>query len=382
MSVRLKSSAAVTKMTVALGCGKVLYGRSVGASGLAVGEIVFNTSVTGYQETITDPSYLDQIVLFTFPHIGNSGINQQDVESRGSQPAGIITRCFNSATSGLRLEGSLRRLLRNEGTLVVTGIDTRELTATIRNSRRLRVCLLTDNNLGSLPTEVAKASDLDVSAQNPTQKVSTFLSQLWFCKEGYVQLNCLRILVIDLGTKLNIFRNVIRRGCDVIGVGAYAKLVQLLQLQISGILLTNGPGDPRTIRNVVTNIKRVVTSNLPTLGICLGHQVTCLSFGSKVGRLMPGHHGTNHPVKELRRGRLLVTSQNHNYSIGLTKAVDGMRVSHISLFDGSVQGIETYRHPVAGFQGHPEACPGPKDAEHLFDNFINPMLMGSASFDA
>ncbi|AGO28306.1 carbamoyl phosphate synthase small subunit [Candidatus Tremblaya phenacola PAVE] len=382
MPVRLKSSAAVIKMTVAFGCGKVLYGRSVGASGLAVGEIVFNTSVTGYQETITDPSYLDQIVLFTFPHIGNSGINQQDMESKGSQPAGIITRCFNSATSGLRLEGSLRRLCRTSGLLVVTGIDTRELTATIRNSRKMRVCLLTDNNLKILPAEVAKASGHDASAHNLTPKASTFLPQLWFCKEGYVQLNCLRILVIDLGAKLNIFRNVIRRGCDVIEVGSYAKLTQLLQLQISGILLTNGPGDPRTIRNVVTNFKRIQASPLPTLGICLGHQIICLSFGSKVGRLMPGHHGTNHPVKDLKEGRVLVTSQNHNYSIGLTKAVDGMRVSHISLFDGSVQGIETYRHPVAGFQGHPEACPGPKDAEHLFDNFINPMLMRSVCFDA
>lgn len=361
-------------MLVAVSHSEVQYGRSIGASGIAVGSAIFNTSITGYQEATTDPSYSDQILLFTFPHIGNSGTNPDDMESKKIQTAGIITKILTATSSGVRLVSSFIRHCQKGAALVVTGVDTRKLTATIRKKSDLRVCIVTDTNQEALTAEIVVASPSDVNANNPTWRVSAARPVSWFSKGSYGRMNRLKVLVFDYGTKLSILRNIVKRGCELVAVNSHTQHQKVGGLRVLGVVLSNGPGNPRSIGNLIVNTKEQLHHNVPTLGICLGHQVLSLALGAKVRQLVPGHHGTNHPVKELRSRKVLVTSQNHNFSSDLAGAVDGLEVTHLSLFDGSVQGIDSYRHPVSGFQGHPEACPGPRDAEHLFDSFTQVML--------
>lgn len=360
---------AIIKATIALNQAGVLYGRSIGARGLAVGEVIFNTSVTGYQETTTDPSYLSQVILFTFPHIGNSGVNQKDMESDRTQVSGIIARSVTTFCTGVRLVGSFVKFCKSKGTMLITGVDTRKLTKLIRSNGTARVCILTDSNSMTMPLDIARSLANDISTGNLTKRTTTNRPVTWFHKDCYAMLCRLKVIAFDFGMKFSLLRNLIRRGNDLVVLSAYTQYAKAMELEVNGILFTNGPGDPRTIQSVVDNVRVMMWSNTPILGICLGHQVVSLVLGAKVKQLMPGHHGTNHPVKELKTGKILITSQNHNYSTDLVDTIDGLKVSYISLFDESVQGIESYKHPVVSFQGHPEACPGPRDAEYLFDSF-------------
>ena len=378
---------------LALADGTVYIGQSIGAAGSTVGEVVFNTSMTGYQEILTDPSYCQQIVTLTYPHIGNTGTNTQDVESDKVHAAGLIIRDLPLLASNFRSTQSLSDYLVAEGTVAISNIDTRQLTRQLRSGGAQNGCILALGAGESVtPQVIAKAQALAKSAPamagtDLAKVVSSPESYAWSQTEwalfnpqlngppGYGEQANARFHVVayDFGVKKNILRMLAQRGCRVTVVPAQTSAQAAQQLQPDGIFLSNGPGDPEPCDYAIAAAAQLIDSGIPTFGICLGHQIMALASGAKTFKMKFGHHGANHPVKDLDSGRVSITSQNHGFAVDEKTLPANLRPTHVSLFDGTLQGLERTDQPAFCFQGHPEASPGPHDIGYLFDRFIASM---------
>ncbi len=368
---------------LALSDGTTFLGHSFGAPGATVGEVVFNTALSGYQEILTDPSYCRQIVTLTYPHIGNTGVNDEDVESTRIHAAGLIIRDLPIRSSNFRQTRTLAQYLRDEGTVAIAGIDTRALTRRLRTGGAQNGCI-TAYPLGSVLTETRRAeavanakaapsmSGLDlarvVSAREPYEWTET----AWQLGVGYGRLQqpSHHVVAYDFGVKRNILRLLATRGCRVTVVPATTSAAEVLKLKPDGILLSNGPGDPEPCDYAINATRELIDRGLPTFGICLGHQIMALASGAKTFKMKFGHHGANHPVKDLDSGRVSITSQNHGFAVDESTLPTTLRPTHVSLFDGTLQGLARTDRPAFSFQGHPEASPGPHDIDTLFDRFV------------
>ncbi|MFO3703777.1 glutamine-hydrolyzing carbamoyl-phosphate synthase small subunit [Xanthomonas codiaei] len=355
--------------------GTVFEGESVGANGLSVGEVVFNTAMTGYQEVLTDPSYARQMVTLTYPHIGNTGFTDQDDEARKIWAAGLIVRDVPRRPSSWRSQVALPEWLQARGVVAIAGIDTRKLTRLLREKGAQNGALMA----GEIDVEKA----LEAARKFPGLKgmdlakvVSTEASYSW--QEGQLDLNAnafvradlkYRVVAYDYGVKINILRMLAERGCDVTVVPAQTPVAEVLAMNPDGVFLSNGPGDPEPCDYAIAAIKELVAKKVPTFGICLGHQLLALAAGAKTLKMTTGHHGANHPVQDLDGGRVMITSQNHGFAVDESTLPANVRVTHRSLFDGTNQGIALTDAPAFSFQGHPEASPGPRDVGPLFDRF-------------
>ncbi|MBV6776931.1 glutamine-hydrolyzing carbamoyl-phosphate synthase small subunit [Xanthomonas euvesicatoria] len=359
--------------------GTVFEGESVGANGLSVGEVVFNTAMTGYQEVLTDPSYARQMVTLTYPHIGNTGFTDQDDEARKIWAAGLIVRDVPRRPSNWRSQVALPEWLQARGVVAISGIDTRKLTRLLRQKGAQNGALMA----GEIDVEKA----LEAARKFPGLKgmdlakvVSTEKTYLW--TEGQLDLDAnaffsvpakYEVVAYDYGVKLNILRMLAERGCDVTVVPARTPVAEVLALQPDGVFLSNGPGDPEPCDYAIDAIKELIAQKVPTFGICLGHQLLALAAGAKTLKMSTGHHGANHPVQDLDGGRVMITSQNHGFAVDGSTLPANVRVTHRSLFDGTNQGIALTDAPAFSFQGHPEASPGPRDVGPLFDRFVDLM---------
>nr|WP_216598897.1 MULTISPECIES: glutamine-hydrolyzing carbamoyl-phosphate synthase small subunit [Xanthomonas] len=359
--------------------GTVFEGESVGANGLSVGEVVFNTAMTGYQEVLTDPSYARQMVTLTYPHIGNTGFTDQDDEARKIWAAGLIVRDVPRRPSNWRSQVALPEWLQARGVVAISGIDTRKLTRLLRQKGAQNGALMA----GEIDVEKA----LEAARKFPGLKgmdlakvVSTEKTYLW--TEGQLDLDAnafvsvpakYKVVAYDYGVKLNILRMLAERGCDVTVVPARTPVAEVLALQPAGVFLSNGPGDPEPCDYAIDAIKELIAQKVPTFGICLGHQLLALAAGAKTLKMSTGHHGANHPVQDLDGGRVMITSQNHGFAVDESTLPANVRVTHRSLFDGTNQGIALTDAPAFSFQGHPEASPGPRDVGPLFDRFVDLM---------
>ncbi|WP_372389156.1 glutamine-hydrolyzing carbamoyl-phosphate synthase small subunit [Xanthomonas axonopodis] len=359
--------------------GTVFEGESVGANGLSVGEAVFNTAMTGYQEVLTDPSYARQMVTLTYPHIGNTGFTDQDDEARKIWAAGLIVRDVPRRPSNWRSQVALPEWLQARGVVAISGIDTRKLTRLLRQKGAQNGALMA----GEIDVEKA----LEAARKFPGLKgmdlakvVSTEKTYLW--TEGQLDLDAnafvsvpakYKVVAYDYGVKLNILRMLAERGCDVTVVPARTPVAEVLALQPDGVFLSNGPGDPEPCDYAIDAIKELIAQKVPTFGICLGHQLLALAAGAKTLKMTTGHHGANHPVQDLDGGRVMITSQNHGFAVDESTLPANVRVTHRSLFDGTNQGIALTDAPAFSFQGHPEASPGPRDVGPLFDRFVDLM---------
>jgi carbamoyl-phosphate synthase small subunit len=377
---------------LALADGTVYIGNSIGADGSTVGEVVFNTSMTGYQEILTDPSYCQQIVTLTYPHIGNYGINPEDVESGKVQAAGLIIKDLPLVASNFRSTQSLSPYLVAEGTVAIANIDTRQLTRQLRTQGAQNGCILALAPGQTVNKEViAKAVAAAKAAPNMAgldlaQVVSSTQSYAWSESEwalfnadgkpGYGQQTAPKFHVVayDFGVKKNILRMLAQRGCKVTVVPAKTSAAEVLKLKPNGVFLSNGPGDPEPCDYAIAAAKELIETGIPTFGICLGHQIMALASGAKTFKMKFGHHGANHPVKDLDSGRVSITSQNHGFAVDEKTLPSNMRATHISLFDNTLQGLERTDRSAFCFQGHPEASPGPSDIGYLFDRFTALMV--------
>ena len=368
---------------LALEDGTLFRGVAVGAEGCSVGEVVFNTSITGYQEILTDPSYARQIVTLTYPHIGNVGVNPEDVESRGIFASGLVVRDVPARLSNWRATQSLSDYLKAHDILGIAGIDTRKLTRILRDRGAQRGCLMAGPGLD--PEKALAAArqfpglqGMDL-AKEVTSPVATRWEQgTWTLDGGYSspEVGPFHVVAYDFGVKHNILRLLADRGCRLTVVPATTPAEDVLNLRPDGIFLSNGPGDPEPCDYAIKAIRTFLERQLPIFGICLGHQLLGLAAGARTVKMKFGHHGANHPVQELATGRVLITSQNHGFAVDEASLPGNVRPTHRSLFDDSLQGIELTDRPAYGFQGHPEASPGPHDLESLFDRFL--LLMQTA----
>ena len=365
---------------LALEDGSVFRGQGIGAAGETVGEVVFNTAMTGYQEILTDPSYARQLVTLTFPHIGNTGCNPVDEESSGPMAAGLIIRDLPLRVSNWRSTESLDEYLRRHGLVAIAGIDTRRLTRILRDKGAMGGCIIA----GEAPDE-ARAMELaaaypGMQGQDLAREVSTDEPYAW--EEGTYELDDTRfgasdgrfhVVAYDFGIKRNILRMLADRGCRMTVVPATTPAAEVLAMQPDGVFLSNGPGDPEPCTYAIDAIREFLRAGVPLFGICLGHQLLGLALGARTVKMKFGHHGANHPVQDLDSGRVMITSQNHGFAVDEEGLPDRVRVTHRSLFDGSMQGLEATDAPAFGFQGHPEASPGPHDVAPLFDRFVEAM---------
>ena len=371
---------------LALADGTTFLGTSIGAPGHTVGEVVFNTALTGYQEILTDPSYCRQIVTLTYPHIGNVGINAEDVEGQRIHAAGLIVKDVSLRVSNFRSTLTLPQYLQREGTVAIADIDTRRLTRVLRTTGAQNGCIFSfpvGTAVGPAQIQEAIAlaraapsmSGLDLAKVVTTQKACEWLETEWVLGEGYGQLKSPRFHVVayDFGVKRNILRMLASRGCRVTVVPAQTPAADVLQLKPNGVFLSNGPGDPQPCDYAIAAAKTLIDQGIPTFGICLGHQIMALASGAKTFKMKFGHHGANHPVKDLDTGRVSITSQNHGFAVDEQSLPATLRATHISLFDGTLQGLARTDRPAFCFQGHPEASPGPHDIGTLFDRFVNLM---------
>jgi carbamoyl-phosphate synthase small subunit len=381
---------------LALADGTVYVGNSIGAPGSTVGEVVFNTSMTGYQEILTDPSYCQQIVTLTYPHIGSYGVNPEDVESNKVHAAGLIIKDLPLVASNFRSTQTLTQYLVAEGTVAIANIDTRQLTRQLRTQGAQNGCILALAVGESVTKEAiekavaaAKAapnmSGLDLAKVVTSATSYGWTETEWMLsnkdgKTGYGQQTDPKFHVVayDYGVKKNILRMLAERGCKVTVVPAQTTAAEVLKLNPNGIFLSNGPGDPEPCDYAIAAAKELIESGLPTFGICLGHQIMALASGAKTFKMKFGHHGANHPVKELDSGRVSITSQNHGFAVDEKTLPANLRPTHISLFDNTLQGLERTDKPAFCFQGHPEASPGPHDIGYLFDRFIRDMTAHGA----
>jgi carbamoyl-phosphate synthase small subunit len=365
-----------TAAILALADGSIFHGESVGAPGASVGEVVFNTAMTGYQEILTDPSYARQLVTLTYPHIGNTGCNAVDAESERVHAAGLIVRDVPRRASNWRSEESLPDYLQRQGVVAIAGIDTRQLTRILRDKGAQNGCLMAGEGADA-DTALARARAFPgLDGMDLAKEVSTAQAYEW--NEGTYDLDRtvfrripsrFRVVAYDFGVKRNILRLLAERGCDISVVPAQTPADKVLGLQPDGVFLSNGPGDPAACDYAIEATRRFLDAKIPLFGICLGHQLMGLALGAKTLKMKFGHHGANHPVKDLDDGRMLITSQNHGFAVDPATLPPNARVTHISLFDGSLQGFALTDRPALCFQGHPEASPGPHDIGYLFERF-------------
>ncbi len=361
---------------LALEDGTVFEGVSVGAPGLSVGEVVFNTAMTGYQEVLTDPSYARQIVTLTYPHVGNTGCTVQDDESGQVWSAGLVVRDVPRRPSSWRSRAALPEWLADRGVVAIAGIDTRRLTRLLRERGSQNGAVMAGDIDVDKAIEAARKFP-GLKGMDLAQVVSTDARYQW--NEGDLDLDAgsfrkvaprFRVVAWDFGVKRNILRMLADRGCDVTVLPARTTAAEALALKPDGVFLSNGPGDPEPCDYAIEAIREVLAAKVPTFGICLGHQLLGLAVGARTIKMANGHHGANHPVQDLETGRVMITSQNHGFAIDEATLPGNVRVTHRSLFDGTNQGIALTDAPAFSFQGHPEAAPGPKDVTPLFDRFV------------
>jgi carbamoyl-phosphate synthase small subunit len=361
---------------LALADGTLFRGQAIGASGTSAGEVVFNTAMTGYQEILTDPSYAGQIVTLTYPHVGNTGINPEDVESKQIHAAGLVIRDLPRAASNWRSTQDLASYLRDAGVLGICGIDTRKLTRLLREKGAQNGCLMAGAVDAQEALRQARAapsmSGLDLAKVVSCTAAYEWAGSTWALGTGYRQQGESRFHVVayDYGIKHNILRRLAERGCRVTVVPAQTPPQDALARGPDGIFLSNGPGDPEPCQYAIEAIRHFLGVGIPTFGICLGHQLLGLAAGGKTLKMKFGHHGANHPVLDKDSGQVLITSQNHGFAVDPATLPANVRVTHVSLFDGSLQGIALTDKAAYSFQGHPEASPGPHDMAYLFDRFV------------
>ena len=367
---------------LALADGTVFLGKSIGAPGTTVGEVVFNTAITGYQEILTDPSYLQQIVTLTYPHIGNYGVNEEDIEADKIQAAGLIIKDLPLLASNFRKTRSLSEYLAANGTVAIAGIDTRRLTRHLRTHGAQNGTIV-GLVAGETPTQeridaaiaAAKAAPsmagLDLAKVVSTRQTYEWTQTEWKLGAGYgVQITPrFHVVAFDFGVKKNILRMLAQRGARITVVPAQTPAADVLKLKPDGVFLANGPGDPEPCDYAIAAARELIETGIPTFGICLGHQIMALASGAKTFKMKFGHHGGNHPVKDLDTGRVSITSQNHGFAVDEKTLPANLRATHISLFDNTLQGLARTDKPAFCFQGHPEASPGPHDIGYLFDRF-------------
>jgi carbamoyl-phosphate synthase small subunit len=359
--------------------GSVFRGLSIGANGITTGEVVFNTALTGYQEILTDPSYSRQIVTLTYPHIGNTGVNAEDVEADRIHAAGLVVRDLPRLYSNFRAVQSLPDYLESQNIVAIADIDTRRLTRVLREKGAQSGCIMAGAVDEAKALEAARAfpglAGMDLAKVVTAPAAYEWNETEWRLGRGYGQQAEPRFHVVafDYGVKRNILRMLAERGCRLTVLPATATAAEALALKPDGIFLSNGPGDPEPCDYAVKAIAELVVAKIPMFGICLGHQLLALASGAKTVKMKFGHHGANHPVKDLDSGRVAITSQNHGFAVDAATLPANLRSTHVSLFDGSLQGMARTDAPVFSFQGHPEASPGPHDMSYLFDRFIQLM---------
>ena len=360
---------------LALADGTIFRGLSIGAAGHTIGEVVFNTAITGYQEILTDPSYCRQIVTLTYPHIGNTGANPEDVESDRVYAAGLIVRDLPHVHSNFRATESLGEYLRRENVVAIADIDTRRLTRILRDKGAQAGCILVGTD-EARAVELARSfpgmAGLDLAKVVSVQAPYEWTETAWELGRGYGRLDkpLLRVVAYDFGVKRNILRLLASRGCGITVVPATTPAADVLRMRPDGVFLSNGPGDPEPCDYAIEAAREVIAAGVPTFGICLGHQIMGLASGGRTLKMKFGHHGANHPVQDLETRRVAITSQNHGFAVDAASLPAHCRVTHVSLFDGSLQGFRRTDKPAFCFQGHPEASPGPHDIGYLFDRFV------------
>ena len=368
-----------TPAMLVLADGTVFRGISIGAPGQTVGEVVFNTSMTGYQEILTDPSYTKQIVTLTYPHIGNTGVNSEDVESGQVYASGLIIRDLPLTHSNWRSEQSLSDYLIANNVVAIADIDTRKLTRILREKGAQAGCIIAGavNEADALAQAQAfpGLSGMDLAKVVSVKTPYEFAEGEWDLASGYAQPSnpAFHVVAFDYGVKRNILRMLTSRGCKVTVLPAQATAEQAMALKPDGVFLSNGPGDPQPCDYAIAAIKTIVDAGVPTFGICLGHQLLALASGAKTLKMKFGHHGANHPVQDVDDKRVFITSQNHGFAVDAEGLPANLRTTHVSLFDGSLQGIARTDKPAFSFQGHPEASPGPTEMSYLFDRFVESM---------
>ena len=386
-------SGAFIPAALVLSTGNVFYGYSIGVEGCCVGEVVFNTSMTGYQEILTDPSYCNQIITFTNPHIGNVGVNDNDNESNTSYSSGIVVREYN-LHSNWRAEGSLCDYLARLGLVGIAGVDTRKLTHILRNSGSQKACIATlANKRISIKKMLEMAKDFNgIEGSSFLERVSTKKPISWtqncieLCQNKETKSKSknknknIHVVVYDFGVKRQILRILVDFGCKVTVVPFDTPFKKVLELNPNGILLSNGPGDPRAFPCVIENVAELLKLEIPVLGICFGFQLIALACGGRVSKMKYGHHGANHPVQDIETNKVMITSQNHGFEVNQKHLPKALKVTHVSLFDRSLQGFAHVVAPIYGFQGHPEASPGPLDAYCFFEKFF--LSMNKEAYNA
>lgn len=359
--------------------GSVFRGNAFGADGISVGEVVFNTAITGYQEILTDPSYAKQIVTLTYPHIGNTGTNAEDEECAKAWAAGLVIRDLPALASNFRCEGDLDSYLKEKNIVGIAGIDTRRLTRILRDKGAQDGCIMAgdidEEKALDLAKDFAGLQGMDLAKEVTTVDHYAWGSGSWALGQGFTEPEDkpFKVVAYDFGAKRNILRMLVDRGCDLTVVPAQTPAADVLAMKPDGVFLSNGPGDPEPCTYAIEAIREILETNIPVFGICLGHQLLALASGAKTVKMKFGHHGANHPVQNLKSGQVLITSQNHGFAVDAETLPDYVEVTHESLFDGSLQGIHRTDKPAFSFQGHPEASPGPHDAAELFDHFIDLM---------
>jgi carbamoyl-phosphate synthase small subunit len=368
---------------LALADGSIFRGESIGADGSSVGEVVFNTAMTGYQEILTDPSYARQIVTLTYPHIGNTGVTPEDVESDAVQAAGLVIRDLPLLASNWRCKQSLDEYLRENNIVAIAGIDTRRLTRILREKGSQNGCLLAGDDISEEKAlELARSfpglKGMDLAKEVSVKESYQWHSSVWNLEtDSHPELSDAElpyhVVAFDYGVKFNILRMLVARGCRLTVVPAQTPAADVLALNPDGVFLSNGPGDPEPCDYAIAAIKEILETDIPVFGICLGHQLLALASGAKTVKMGHGHHGANHPVQDLDTGVVMITSQNHGFAVDETSLPANLRPTHKSLFDGTLQGIERTDKAAFSFQGHPEASPGPHDVAPLFDRFIDAM---------
>lgn len=367
-----------TQAILVLADGTVFRGTSIGAAGHSVGEVVFNTSMTGYQEILTDPSYTEQIVTLTYPHIGNVGTNTEDIESGQVCAAGLVIRDLPLLASNFRSEQSLSDYLIANNVVAIADIDTRKLTRTLREKGAQAGCIFVGKDVEqalALANKFPGLAGTDLAKVVSCQSEYEYTDGEWELGKGYVARDDkpYHVVAFDYGVKRNILRMLVSRGCKVTVLPAQTTAEEALKYKPDGFFLSNGPGDPEPCDYAIKAIKTLLETNIPMFGICLGHQLLALATGAKTIKMKFGHHGANHPVQDVENKRVYITSQNHGFAVDQQSLPSNVKTTHISLFDGSLQGIALQDKPAFSFQGHPEASPGPTEMSYLFDRFISLM---------
>jgi len=363
--------------------GSVFRGEAIGADGHSVGEVVFNTAMTGYQEILTDPSYSRQIVTLTYPHIGNTGVTPEDVESDRVHAAGLVIRDLPLLASSWRFKQTLPEYLKDNGVVAIAGIDTRRLTRILREKGSQNGCIMAGDDLSEeRALELARSfpglKGMDLAREVTVKAPYKWRSSVWeLASDSHPERTAAElpyhVVAYDYGVKTNILRMLVARGCRLTVVPAQTPASEVLALNPDGVFLSNGPGDPEPCDYAITAIREILDTAIPVFGICLGHQLLALASGAKTVKMGHGHHGANHPVQDLDSGVVMITSQNHGFAVDEDSLPDCLRATHKSLFDGTLQGIERTDKQAFSFQGHPEASPGPHDVAPLFDRFIEAM---------